>query len=274
MALGYYRAKLNVLSAISKKRAAAQALRLFSTPLIRYRKPLPKIFCESEKLSFTYMGETIRGYRWNRGGHRRVLIVHGFNSAVVKFERYIKPLMQKGYEVLAFDAPAHGYSTGKTLNAEEFKNMIVYIHNTWGPVRSFMGHSFGGLAIALALEEIPHDEDYRAVFIAPATESKTAIDSFFAMMKLDAAVRKEFDEAIFRYRGKPPEWYSVSRAVENIRARILWCHDENDPLTPWSDAKKVMDKKHDNIEFIVTQGLGHRRIYRDIKVMKAIVDFL
>jgi hypothetical protein len=27
-------------------------------------------------------GETVTGYRWNRGGHRKVLIVHGFNSSV------------------------------------------------------------------------------------------------------------------------------------------------------------------------------------------------
>jgi hypothetical protein len=45
-------------------------------------------------------------------------------------------------------------------------------------------------------------------------------------------------------------------------------------MTPWKDAKKVMDDKHYNIEFIVTKGLGHRRIYRDSNVSKAIIDFL
>jgi pimeloyl-ACP methyl ester carboxylesterase len=137
-----------------------------------------------------------------------------------------------------------------------------------------MGHSFGGLAICLALEEIKHDEDYRAVLIAPATESKSAIDLFFSMMKLNESVRNEFDELIFRLRKKPPEWYSVSRAIENVKARVLWCHDEEDTMTPWADAKKVMNQNHQHIEFVVTKGLGHRKIYRENKVAEVIIDFL
>ena len=274
IAIGYYRTKFKVLSAISNRKAAELALDLFTTPQSRYKKALPDIFNESEKLEFRHYGEKVTGYRWNRGGHRKVLIVHGFNSSVAKFDRYIKPLMKKGYEVLAFDAPAHGYSTGKTLNAVVFKEMVEYIHKEYGPVRSFMGHSFGGLAICLALEEIEHNEDYRVVLIAPATESKTAIDIFFSFMKLNEGVRKEFDEYIYKLSNKPSEWYSVGRAVKNLKARILWCHDEDDTMTPWADAKKVMDVKHYHIEFIVTKGLGHRRIYRENKVSKAIIEFL
>lgn len=274
VAIGYYRTKFKFLSALSKKKTAELALELFCTPQLRYKQKLPEIFKEAEKLQFNLWGETVTGYRWNRGGNRKVLIEHGFNSTVAKFDRYLKPLIRKGYEVLAFDAPAHGYSTGKTINAVMFKEMILHIHKEYGPVKSFMGHSFGGLAIALALEEIEHDENTRVVLIAPATESKTAIDQFFSFMKLNGDVRKEFDEYILKLRNKPSEWYSVSRAVENIKAKILWCHDENDTMTPWADAKKVMEKQYYNIEFIVTNGLGHKRIYRDNKVSKAIIEFL
>ena len=274
IAIGYYRTKFKVLSTISNRKAAELALDLFTTPQHRNKKPLPDIFKEAEKLHFNHYGETVTGYRWNRGGHRKVLIVHGFNSSVAKFDLYIQPLMKKGYEVLAFDAPAHGFSTGKTLNAVVFKEMIIYVNKEYGPIRSFMGHSFGCLAICLALEEIEHNEDHHVVLIAPATESKTAIDIFFSFMRLNEKVRKEFDDYIYKLRNKPTDWYSVSRAIKNIKAKILWCHDEGDTMTPWNDAKKVMDEKHYNIEFIVTKGLGHRRIYRENKIFKAIIDFL
>ena len=274
LAIGYYRAKFKILSAISNRKAAELALDLFSTPQYRYRQKLPDIFNEAEKLDFRHYGDTVTGYRWNRGGHRKVLIVHGFNSSVAKFDRYVRPLMRKGYEVLAFDAPAHGYSTGKKLNAVVFRDMIVHIHKEYGPIRSYLGHSFGGLAICLALEEIEHTDDVHVVLVAPATESKTAIDTFFSFMRLNSEIRKEFEDLIYQFRKRTAEWYSVSRAVDNIKAKILWCHDEDDSLTPWTDAKKVMDKQHYNIEFILTKGLGHRRIYRDNKVFKAIVDFL
>lgn len=274
IAIGYNRIKLKAISLVSTRKAAELAVELFSTPPGNFREPLTKLFEESEKLEFDQDGKTVTGYRWNQGDRRKVLIIHGFNSSVVKFERYVLPLVGKGYEVMAFDAPAHGYSSGKTLNVVEFKEMIKTIHEKYGPVSSFMGHSFGGLAISLAMEEIEHDEDSRMVLIAPATESSFAMEYFYELMKVSKAVQREFTEQVIRLSQKPLEWYSVSRAVENIKAKILWCHDEGDRITPFADAKKVKDKNYPNIEFLVTDGLGHRRIHRDKKVVKAIIDFL
>ncbi|MBK5270740.1 MAG: alpha/beta hydrolase, partial [Bacteroidia bacterium] len=199
---------------------------------------------------------------------------HGFNSSVTSFDRYIQPLVKKGYEVIAFDAPAHGRSTGKTINAALYSDMILAIYEKYGPIQSFMAHSFGGLSVSLALEQISHNENYRLVLIAPATESKTAIDFFFSFMKLNNGVRKEFDDMIFRMRQKPSEWYSISRAIKNIQAKVYWVHDEDDDITPWRDAQKIKEQNYPHIKFVVTKGLGHRKIFRDEKVLQSIVDFL
>ncbi|MES1198283.1 MAG: alpha/beta fold hydrolase [Chitinophagaceae bacterium] len=274
LAFSFYRTKFRLLSALSKKKAAEVAFELFCTPQFRKKNLFLKNFSTAEKLSFKIDGETVRGYRWNKGGSRKVLIAHGFNSSVTSFDKYIQPLIEKGYEVLAFDAPAHGHSTGKTINAAVYSEMIKYIYENYGPIQSFMAHSFGGLGVSLALEQIPHDENYRLVLIAPATESKTAIDFFFSFMKLDKEVRKEFDDMILRMRQKPSEWYSVSRVIKDIRAKVFWFHDEGDDITPWRDAQKVKEQNYPHIQFVVTKGLGHRKIFRDEKVLQSIVDFL
>ena len=83
----------------------------------------------------------------------------------------MEPLENKGYEVLAFDAPAHGDSEGSTVNAIEYSEMIKKVIELYGPVEAFIAHSFGGIAISLALEQIPHDANTKIVFIAPATET-------------------------------------------------------------------------------------------------------
>jgi len=62
-------------------------------------------------------GIVIKGWRWNHPAERKVLILHGFESSAINFDRYVKPLIKKGYEVLAFDAPAHGRSGSKTITA-------------------------------------------------------------------------------------------------------------------------------------------------------------
>ena len=274
LAIRYIRTKFKLLSSISKKKAAAKAFELFCTPQNRHKKPLPPIFLDGEKLQFTIHGNTVRGWRWNHPGIRKVLILHGFESSVTNFDRYIKPLTRKGYEVLAFDAPAHGRSGGKKITAPVYKDTIKKIHELYGPVESYLAHSLAGLAVTLALEEIPHTPDFRLALIAPATETSTAIDSFFHFLRLDPLVREEFENLILKAGGVSSGWDSIKRAMKKIKAKVRWYHDEDDDTTPLRDVMKVKEENHPNLEFVITRGLGHRRIYRDNNVVKSIIDFL
>lgn len=268
------RTKFKLLSSVSKRRAAEKAFELFCTPQLRTKKDLPPVFEKSEKLEFVFHNNIIRGYRWNHPAEKKVLILHGFESSVTNFEKYVEPLIKKGYEVLAFDAPAHGRSTGKTINAVAYKEFVQYLWNNYGPIDSFITHSFGGLALCLALEEIPHSASTKIVLVAPAAETKTAIDNFFKLLKLDNGVREEFDNLITEIGGRPPEWYSVSRMAPKIKGQVLFLQDKDDHMTPLSDVKPIMDKNYPNFRFIISEGLGHRRIYRDEQSLKEIIGFL
>lgn len=275
LAIKYIRTKFRLLSAVSKRKAAEKAFQMFCTPQSRVKKKLPPIFEKAEKLHFSFEGNTIRGFRWNhQKADKKVLILHGFESSVVNFDHYVKPLLQKGYEVLAFDAPAHGLSSGKTITVLVYKNLIHHIDKTFGPVTSFVSHSFGGLAVSLFLEEIKHDQNYKLVLMAPATETQTAANHFFKFLKLDGEVRKEFDDFITETGGNRPEWYSVSRAAAHIKAQVLFLQDRNDEITPLQDVEPIIKKKYPNFQFIISEGLGHSKIYRDHQSIKEVVDFL
>lgn len=274
LAINYIRAKLNILALVSKKKAASRAFDLFCTPFRKPRKKRPPVFDKAEKLHFKLDGIDVRGHRWNHPQERKVLIVHGFESTSYNFDRYVMPLVKKGYEVLAFDAPAHGISGGKRITLPLYVAALEKINELYGPVHSFMAHSFGGLALSHFLENTPHDENTRAALLAPATETVTAIDSFFDFLHLNNELRKEFDQLIFDRSKVWPDHYSIKRAVKNINARILWFHDEEDEMTPLKDALKVMEDNHAHIEFVITKGFGHRRLYRENKVVKRVIEFL
>ena len=275
VAIRYIRTKFKLLSSISKKKAAEKAFELFCTPQFRNVKQLPAIFEEAEKLYFKFQQFNIAGYRWNKGASRKALIIHGFESSVINFDRYVNALVKKGYEVLAFDAPAHGKSSGKQVNAIIYRDFIKYIIQKYGPVQSYMGHSFGGLALSMALAEIKHDENYRVALIAPAAETGTAIDHFLHFIRMeDETVRNEFENIITRMSGHPVAWFSIGRALQKIKAKILWVHDEDDKITPLKDAYKIKKESYPNVRFFITKGLGHRRIYRDAEVGKTIAEFL
>ena len=275
LGLSYIRTKFKLLSFVSKRQTAAAAFKLFCTPILKSPDRNPAIFVSAEVVNFSLNGLNVQGYRWNKEKDHKILILHGFGSAAHNFYSYISIMVDKGYQVLAFDAPAHGNSKGKTINAMEYSQMIEKVIELYGPVNGFLAHSFGGIALSLAMEKTSHDENTKIVFIAPATETTTAIDSAFEMLHIkDKSVRAAFEKIIFDRGGKSTEWYSIKRAMKNITATILWIHDEDDDITPLKDALKVKEKGFPNIEFVITKGLGHRKIYRDITVQNKIAAFL
>ncbi len=274
LAIRYIRTKFRLLSLVSKKKAAREAFQFFCTPKQRNIKIPGPIFSQAESLQFKFNRDTVHGYRWNKGASKKLLIAHGFESAIVNFEPYVKPLVAKGYEVLAFDAPAHGRSTGTTLNAQEYKELIQEIYRQYGPIDAFITHSFGGLCLSLALEELGTSERQKIVFIAPAVETTTAIDHFFKLLKLDDGVREEFDRLITNVGGHDPGWYSLARTAPGIKAQVLFLQDKEDLMTPYADVKPIIIKNHPNFRFVISSGLGHRRIYRDQQSRQTIIDFL
>ncbi len=274
IAINFIRAKLNLLAVVSGQQAAKRAFIIFCTPFKKQSRQLPFVFEKAEKLQLQVNGLTIRGFRWNKGGIKRVLILHGFESSSKNFEAYIDPLINKNYEVLAFDAPAHGISDGKQITLPDYVDTIRMVYFETGTIQSFMAHSFGGMAITHFIEKIPHDQSIRLALIAPMTETKTAIDSFFRFLQLGKDVRKKFEVIIGRKGGNPPEYYSIPRALENITASVLWIHDRDDDVTPIKDVEPLMNKHYPNLKFHITKGLGHRKIYRDYNIIQIVTNFL
>ena len=273
LAIGYVQTKFKLLSVISKRKAAEKAFVIFGTP---FMKSIPKTPVENaEVIHFQLNNKKMNGYRWNHPQAKKALILHGFGSAAHKFEDYALLLIEKGFEVLAFDAPAHGNSEGDTTNAIEYNQMIIEVMERFGPIENFIAHSFGGISLSLALEQVKHDANTKVVFIAPATETTSAVDGAFKMLKLkNETVRNEFEKIILNLTGKNVAWFSMRRAMDNIKASILWVHDEDDDITPWGDALKVKNDNHPNIKFVLTKGLGHRKIYHDESIKKQVIDFM
>ena len=275
IAISLVRTRIGMLGLFSRKKAAEKAFHLFCTPQRKAMKKSAPVFDQAEKLRLHVNDTSVVGYRWNRHPtSKKCLIIHGFESSARNFERYISSMINQGYEVLAFDAPAHGESEGKQINVLIYKKMLEDIYKQFGPVDACIAHSFGGLAIALALEDLPHAHDMKIVLIAPATETSSSVDLLFDILQLNGGIREEFDKLIVELGKKPLTWYSIARALNNIKGKVLWVHDEEDQVTPFKDVKPIMEKKPANVAFLITKGFGHRRIYREEKVVERIVQFL
>lgn len=273
LAILYISTKLKILNIFSPKKAVQETFKIFSTPPTRSNKPASAIFKKAEKHSIMVDDIEVILFHWPKAGAQKITILHGFESSITNFDNYINQLIGRGFEVVAADAPGHGISGGKQLTLPLYIKTIEAIDQQFGPITGFVSHSFGGLALAHFMENKPNNQDKKLVFIAPATEVTTAIDNFFDLLNLKGSIRTSFEAHIKELGKQPIEYFSVKRTMANIQSRVLWIHDREDKVTPLKDIEPLIENKTDNIEFVITKGLGHSRIYRDETVMKKVISF-
>jgi pimeloyl-ACP methyl ester carboxylesterase len=275
--LKYYKAKIKTIGMVSPEKAAAEAFDLFSTPFKSKKNPkIPPVFHQSLPVSVEVRGITIRGFQWKSEltQARKILIVHGFSSYSYKFEQYIISLKKEGFEVLAFDAPGHGISDGKKINALIYRDTILAIEANFGPLYGIIAHSMGGLAAALAMELMTNTKERKLVLIAPATETKRAIENLFTQIPVKPDVRQAFDQYVTTLAGKPISYFSVARVVRTLDARVLWIHDETDAICTFEDVAPLLNETIPSTEFFITKGLGHNQVYKEASSRDHILSFI
>lgn len=274
--IAFYTLRINALSFFSLTLAAKRAYKLFTTPpspkKLIDQPALPQATPIDIRLSVCHA----HGYRWGstQSGNKKVLIVHGFRSQALKFEHMVPALQAKGFTVYAFDAPAHGKSTGKVIQPVNYCQMIMGIEEKEGPFDAFIGHSLGGLALGLAMEQVNPLVARKWVFIAPATESHRSIENFFHIIPVNHRVRARFYRYIEELSHFPIEYYSLVRILKENNMHVLWIHDKNDKICPIEDVQPLIDNHLPHIQFHITEGLGHNKIYRDKQVIDEIAAFL
>lgn len=272
----FYRIKLKILALVSPAKAAAAAFELFCTPYSKRKVyELPKVFGQAEKLSFVLHNYKIHGFRWKPAVSNglKVLICHGFDSSSNKFERYIDPLLQQGFEILAFDAPAHGLSSGKTITAVIYRDMILEANAAYGPVDGIIAHSFGAIAAALAIEKLESNLIKRLVLVAPATETTRSLNDFCRYLNIGSRLKEGIEKLIMQVGNQPSSWYSVARVVQSVTIPTLWIHDKIDRITPYEDMEILTTQELPFVKFIITEGLGHSLYRKDI-IAEQIIAFI
>ncbi len=274
--IGYYKTRIKAIGFVSPRKAAERAWKLFCTPNPRKTpKKIPAVFANASSLSFDLEGVTIRGFRWSAPvpDTKKILLIHGFSSYSYKFEKYIEPLQKQGFEILAFDAPAHGLSGGKTINAYIYKQAILKIDSIFGPIHGFLGHSLGGLAASIAFEQLTGELQRKLVLVAPATETYRTIQDFLTLLSVENETKEAFIRLTNELTNHPISYYSVSRVVKEITSPVLWVHDKQDSICSFEDVKPLLAADLPHVQFLITEYLGHNKIYKNPMVCAEIVRF-
>lgn len=250
---------------------AAWAYRLwFRTRRHPASAPEQRARTRAQRWTLPVDGIPVAIYRWGAGPV--VVFVHGWSGHATQVVHFIEPLVQAGFQVVAFDAPAHGETPGRRTNLFECAAALAAVVRECGPIRGVLTHSFGGMVLAYALR---HDgmAAGRVVCISPPANLEFLIASFSRALALPAAVvaglRRRQEQ---RFGGNLSERISTDSNVRALRVPALIIHDVNDRDVPWRQGKRIADA-WPGARFRKTRGLGHRRILRDPATIDVVVDF-
>ncbi|WP_164743469.1 alpha/beta fold hydrolase [Microbacterium sulfonylureivorans] len=274
-------AAVRVAGSISPRWGAAVALPMFghvARPRPVGVAELPTMWSASRSTvripGLARAGADVVVYDWGHGDEV-VVLVHGWNGRASQFAVLVRELVAEGYRVVAFDAPAHGDSGGRSTYLIDWTDVLAEVQCRHGRLRAVVGHSFGGLAGLVAGAGGLAAE--RVVTIAAPADADLLLAQFQGMLRYGdstaAALRTRFAERYFPGESDPFARLSpVARPLPS-GVSLLAVHDEADRVVPFGELARVAGA-NPGARLVTTRGYGHNRVLEADVVLDAVLEFV
>jgi pimeloyl-ACP methyl ester carboxylesterase len=266
------RAAFRTVGRVAPEIAARWAETLFCTPPRHEPRSGDEAFLATgRRSSVRWESQDLALWEWGPERRPATVLVHGWGSRAGRFSAMARGLLEGGHRVVAYDAPAHGRSTGRLASLVEFARALHTVAAGVGPVRSLVGHSLGGAAIVLALRDRLAAE--RVVLLAAPADVSRFATAFADHLRLPATTREAMRRNLERRLEARWDDLHLPAIVAQLRTPALLVHDRGDPDVPYRHAEELA-AAWPGARLLATDGLGHRAILRDPSVVRSTVAFL
>ena len=261
------------LQAFSPKLATLYAAKLFTTPM-RHKMPKRELGMNQNSQQFPLfvpkINKEIVVYQYG-SSDKKVLLVHGWSGRGTQLVKIADALLEQGFMVYSFDAPAHGKSKGNFSIMPEFIASILEMEQKYGPFEFAIGHSLGGMSVLNAIKQ--NLAVKKAVTIGSGDVIQDIIDEFVKNLKLKPEYGLRLKDHFETKFGGKMDDYSAYKAAQMVQIPVLVIHDQNDGDVSVNSAFHI-EKHLTHSELLITEGLGHRKIVGDPAVIEAILKFI
>ncbi|MEQ1738175.1 MAG: alpha/beta hydrolase [Rhodoglobus sp.] len=268
---------LRVLDRIAPPLAAETAYTLWVRPGRRkavHASEAP-VMDDAVRSTIVVRGKRVAVYRWGTGP-RAVLLVHGWQSRAAAFAPLVRELRDAGRTIVAFDAPAHGLSSGKQTDVRDYAAIIGELARSHDGFEAIVAHSFGTPGAVQAIRS--GIRVGKLVTVNGAAEFEYLLQRFATTLGLRRssvlAVRRRTEKRLFR--GHPDDIWSTYSATAPLPVEVPWLvvHDHADSTIELTQAHALVEAHPASTELLITRGLGHNRPLRDDVVLDRIAAFL
>jgi pimeloyl-ACP methyl ester carboxylesterase len=262
-------ADLHILGKLSRKfpqKAAKRAVWAFSTPP-RLPAPEPTTGLAPAK---SFSSEGLRLLTWGEKSHKKVLLVHGWGLQAASMQTFVPSFLAKGYQVIAFDAMAHGDSPGARATGADFARSILSLSEEFAGFDAVVGHSVGGAAASMAMGKGASIK--RAALLAPAYLPEI-VDNFAKLVDLTDEVKAIFVEQLaIEARWALADWHDYNLAAQ-VSQPVMIFHDPDDRQVSIIHSRRYIDTAPSAV-LLEVPGAGHNSILAKEDIIKQIVEFV
>ena len=274
---------LRLTAIISPHFSAELAWSFFCKPRIR-KKPLSSfeknLQQQAKQFQLNSDNYKISVYHWPNKNQNKftktVILTHGWGGNAFNFSRLISQLIANNFNVIAYDSPAHGNSSGKQTNLLYNTNALVRLLEHVDTTHALIGHSFGTIANAYAFDLLQQSSQTAAinklVLIAGPNKLSDIFASFIQTMRLPSRILDIFHQKVKTLTQRDIETMSTVQFLQCYSGESLVIHDEDDHIVPYNEAEKVM--RGIQAQLFTTCGKGHFRILSADSVIDTVIEFL
>lgn len=249
------------------------AWNLFFSPF-RFKRPSREdvAFSSAKTSAVTINEKQVKIFEWGDSGNPIAVLVHGWSGRGTQFFKFAEKLVEEGYHVVSFDAPAHGLSEGKSTNIKEFYETLLHIEQNIGAIKVGIGHSFGGVSLLYAKKEgLKLDS---IVMISSPTIGEDILTAFRKKINASPNTSIALRKMVVSRFDLDFEAITACELLKTISLKNhLIIHDKDDFEVPYQNAEDLK-KVNPKASLILTNGLGHTRILRDNEVVEQTLNFI
>ncbi len=262
---------IKALSLVSLKAATNFANHLWLRPIKMPIRPSDKsIYEKSERFNVVARGQDYQIQSWGKGP--LVVLVHGWDGRGSQMYGFVGPLVERGYQVITFDVPAHGNAAGNQVDPPLAAEVVTAIAKRCGPVEAFVTHSFGSTWTLIAVAAGVSVK--KIALISPPQSLRKIYDKFQQRLGIPAKVGQALTKKLEQIHGDLWNNYSnemLLKRLKNISGIVI--HDQGDKEIVFDEGLAVA-KAWNGCQFMKTTGLGHYRILKSDEVIDRVVGLI